>query len=238
MKSDNRIRIALYTQLSFVAQGLDAVFRTHADLELTECRDTLSGTLDCLKATRPDVLLVHLMSGVKLSELREIRSADSRCQIVLWGQELEGEFAFQAIRLGVRSILPGNISIEDFLAAVRNVHQGGLYFEKDLLQGMLSQKLVALTQRQGQIVSLVAQGLKNKEIAFSMGITEGTVKVYLYKLFQKLGMNDRLDMALYGRKNLFSGQLGLERTRDAGPPAVLPSLYLVARKPPIVAMAH
>ena len=140
----------------------------------------------------------------------------------------------------MRGILPGNISIDDFLAAVRNVHQGGLYFKKDLLESMLSQKLVALTQRQGQIISLVAQGLKNKEIAFSMGITEGTVKVYLYKLFHKLGMNDRLDMALYGRKNLFSGQLGLERIKDAGPPAVLPSLCLMAmaRKQPVVALAH
>lgn len=238
MKSDNRIRIALYTQQSFVAQGLAAVFRTHADLELTECRDSLSGALDCLKSTRPEVLLVHLLSGVKLSELRAIRSADSRCQIVLWGHELDSEFAFQAISLGVRGILPGNISVDDFLAAVRNVHQGGLYFEKDLLESMLSQKLVALTQRQGQIVSLVAQGLKNKEIAFSMGITEGTVKVYLYKLFQKLGMNDRLDMALYGRKNLFSGQLGWERMRDTGPPAVLPSLYLMARKQAVAAVAH
>jgi DNA-binding NarL/FixJ family response regulator len=238
VKSDNRIRIALYTQLSFVAEGLAAVFGTHSDLDLVASRDSLSGTLDSLTSTRPDVLLVHLLSGVKLSELREIRSADSRCQIVLWGQELEGEFAFQAMRLGVRSILPGNISIEEFLAAVRNVHQGGLYFEKDLIESMLSQKLVALTQRQGQIVSLVAQGLKNKEIAFSMGITEGTVKVYLYKLFQKLGMNDRLDMALYGRKNLFSGQLGLERTRDAASPAVQPSLYLMARKQPMAAVAH
>jgi hypothetical protein len=51
-------------------------------------------------------------------------------------------------------------------------------------------------------------------------------------------MNDRLDMALYGRKNLFSGQLGLERTRDAASPAVLPSLCLMARKQPIAAVAH
>jgi two-component system, NarL family, nitrate/nitrite response regulator NarL len=60
---------------------------------------------------------------------------------------------------------------------------------------VLAQTRVALTRRQGQIVSLVAQGFKNKEIASAMGITEGTVKVYLYKLFRKLGMNDRLDMA-------------------------------------------
>src|ERR1035437_2558227 len=134
VESDNRIRIVLYTQQPFVAQGLAAVFHTHADLELVACRDSLSGTLDCLKSTRPDVLLVHLLSGISLSDLLEIRSADSRCQIVLWGQELEGEFALQAMRLGVRSILPGNISIEDFLAAMRQVHQGALCFEKDLLE--------------------------------------------------------------------------------------------------------
>src|SRR5450759_5549863 len=116
VESDNRIRIALYTQQPFVAEGLAAVFLTHADLELAACRDSLSGTLDCLNSTRPDVLLVHVISGISLSDLREIRSAGSRCQIVLWGQELAGEFAFQAIQLGVRSILPGNTSIDDFLA--------------------------------------------------------------------------------------------------------------------------
>jgi DNA-binding CsgD family transcriptional regulator len=110
---------------------------------------------------------------------------------------------------------------------------------------VLSQQQVALTPRQGQIVALVAQGLKNKEIAFSLGITEGTVKVYLYKLFKKLGINDRLDMALYGRKNLFGGQTGLERRRDAPPPGqfagrpVVPqSLMLVARKQPGIPVVH
>lgn len=245
MESDNRIRIVLYTQQPFVAQGLAAVFHNHADLELAACRDNLSGTLDCLKSRRPDVLLVHLISGISLSDLREMRSADIHCQIILWGQELGGEFAFQAMQLGVRSILPGNTSIENFLAALRNVNRGVLCFETDLLESVLSQQRVALTPRQGQIVALVAQGFKNKEIAFSLGITEGTVKVYLCKLFRKLGMNDRLDMALYARKNLFGGQPGLERTTDvpqpeqfAGKPVVPRSLLLVARKQPGMPVVH
>src|SRR5450759_3502899 len=245
VESDNRIRIALYTQQPFVAEGLAAVFLTHADLELAACRDSLSGTLDCLNSTRPDVLLVHVISGISLSDLREIRSAGSRCQIVLWGQELAGEFAFQAMQLGVRGILPGHTSIDDFLAALRNVHRGVLCFESDLLESVLSQTRVALTPRQGQIVSLVAQGFKNKEIAFSLGITEGTVKVYLYKLFKKLGMNDRLDMALYGRTNLFGGQPGLERITDTGAPLqfagkpALPRLLLpLARQQPGVPVVY
>jgi DNA-binding NarL/FixJ family response regulator len=225
----DRIRIALYTPQPFVPQGMAAVFSSQADLELAACRDSLSGILDCLKSARPDVLLVHVISGIGLSDLREIRSVDSRCPIVLWGQELEGEFAFQAIQLGVRSILPGHTSIDDFLAALRNVHGGRLCFEKDLLESVLSQQRVALTPRQGQIICLVAQGFKNKEIAFSLGLTEGTVKIYLYRLFKKLGLNDRLDMALYGRRNLFGGQPGLERTRVAGPPLLFAAKPAVPR---------
>ena len=248
METYNRIRIVLYTQQPFVAEGLGAVLHRHADLELAACCDSLSGTIDCVRSTLPDVLLVHLMSGISLADLREARSAESRCQIVLWGQELGGEFAFQAMQLGVRSILPGNTSVDDLLATLRNVHRGVLCFESDLLESVLAQKRVALTPRQGQIVTLVAQGFKNKEIAFSLGITEGTVKVYLYKLFKKLGMNDRLDMALYGRRNLFGGQPGLERTKEAGPvgpagefaskPVVPRSLLLVACKQPGVSVVH
>ena len=122
---------------------------------------------------------------------------------MLWGEGLTGEFAFQAMQLGVRGILAGTISIDGLLAALGNVHRGVLCFERELMDSALAQTRVALTRRQGQIVSLVAQGFKNKEIASAMGITEGTVKVYLYKLFRKLGMNHRLDMALYGLKNLF-----------------------------------
>jgi two-component system nitrate/nitrite response regulator NarP len=150
--------------------------------------------------------LVYLSARISLSEVRALRSASDRAQIVLWGEGLTGEFAFQAMQLGVRGILASNISIEGLLAALDNVHCGVLCFERGLMDSALAQTRVALTRRQGQIVSLVAQGFKNKEIANAMGITEGTVKVYLYKLFRKLGMSDRLDMALYGIKNLFVPQ--------------------------------
>jgi len=245
VKLHNMIRIALYTQQPFVAQGLAAVLDKYADLELAACPDSLSATLECLRSTHPDVLLVHPVSGISLSDLREIRSADGRCLIALWGQELGSEFASQAIQLGVRGILPDNTSKEDLLAALRNVHRGALCFEKDLLASVLAQKQVALTARQGQVISLVAQGLKNKEIAYSLGLTEGTVKVYLCRLFKKLGINDRLDMALYGRRNLFGGQLGLERMWYTGPPEqlagkpVVPrSLFLVARQEPRAMVAN
>ena len=159
-----------------------------------------------MHTARPDMVLVYLTARISLSDVRALRSAGDRTHIVLWGEGLPAEFAFQAMQLGVRGILASTISIDGLLTALDNVHRGVLCFERELMDSVLAQTRVILTRRQGQIVSLVAQGFKNKEIASAMGITEGTVKVYLYKLFRKLGMNDRLDMALYGIKNLFVAQ--------------------------------
>jgi DNA-binding CsgD family transcriptional regulator len=72
----------------------------------------------------------------------------------------------------------------------------------------------SLTRREGQLVTLLAQGLKNKEIATSLNISEGTVKVYLSRLFQKLGVKDRFELALYGLKNLAPGASSVDTSGD------------------------
>jgi DNA-binding NarL/FixJ family response regulator len=173
-----------------------------------ECCDNLAAALHCLATAQPGVVLVYLMSHLSLSYIRTLRSVCDRSQIVLWGEGLTGEFAFQAMQLGVRGVLKSGISIDSLLAAIENIHRGMLCFEPELMDSVLAQKRVNLTKRQVQIVSLVSQGLKNKEIAGAMGITEGSVKVHLYRLFRKLGVNDRLDMALYGLKNFLVDQAG------------------------------
>jgi DNA-binding CsgD family transcriptional regulator len=76
------------------------------------------------------------------------------------------------------------------------------------MEQLLVAKRVSLTRREGQLVSLIAQGIKNKELAYALGITEGTVKVYLSRIFKKLGVNDRFELALYAIKNVVSSQNG------------------------------
>jgi two-component system nitrate/nitrite response regulator NarP len=205
-----------------VGRGLAEVLRDRQDYRLIDCCDHLPAALASCRSADPDVILVYLTSRISLSDVRDLRMAVDRAQIVLWGEGLTGEFAAQAMQLGVRGILASTTSVEGLLAALDNVCRGVLCFERDLMDSVLSQTRVALTKRQGQIVSLVAQGFKNKEIANAMGITEGTVKVYLYKLFRKLGMNDRLDMALYGLKNLYVVQA--EGTDTFGPRSLPPQV--------------
>jgi len=204
--SNAAIRILFWTQQPFVGRGLAEVLRDRPTFRLVECCDNLAAVLHCLTTAQPAVVLVYLMSHTNLSYVRTLRSACDRSPIVLWGEGLTGEFALQAMQLGVRGVLSSGIPIDSLLAALENIHQGMLCFEPELMESVLAQKRLNLTKRQGQIVSLVSQGLKNKEIASALGITEGTVKSYLYKLFRKLGVNDRLAMALYGLKNLLVDQ--------------------------------
>ena len=93
------------------------------------------------------------------------------------------------------------------MKCLQKVQAGELWFEKALTDSFLCARRVALTQREGQLVSLLSQGLKNKEIATTLMISEGTVKVYLSRLFQKVGVKDRFELALFGLKNLTTGQI-------------------------------
>ena len=92
---------------------------------------------------------------------------------------------------------------EEFLQHVRAVARGFEAFEE--LSPERTTK-VPLTRRESQVISLLAQGLRNKEIANCLGLSEGTVKSYLVSLFRKVGARDRFELAILGLKNTYWGQ--------------------------------
>lgn len=229
MEPDPKHLIVLFSQQPFIAKGLADALEDRAELELTVC-DTLSGVLNCLKAVQPAAVVVYLESGVGLSDLHDLLIL-TRAPVVLWGGEFGYEFSYQALQCGVRGILPASMPVDALLAAIDEIMGGGLCFAKQLMEDFLCHKRIALTRRERQVASLVAQGLKNKEIATSLGLTEGTVKVYVSRLFQKLGMKDRLDLALYGLRNMFSGGTGPDARADPArerhpEPDLLPHSFL------------
>jgi len=217
MESSRRIRIVLYTRQPFVAQGMAAVLPAHPDFHLLGSDDSLSGTLARIQLERPDIVVVYPVSCVSLAELRQIRGACDSSHVVLWGRDAGSETAIQAMRLGVRAILPANLSIPEFLTSLRNVHRGVLCFGKDAWESA-SRARMGLTPRQEETVEMVAQGFRNCEIAQTLGVTEATVAAYLREISKKLGVKGRLELALYGRRNMDPGP-ALERIRPALPQA-------------------
>ncbi len=202
--------------------GLSAVlarsFRELGDFALGGSCASLSELQDLLLRFEPDVLLIDLAAGVNASDLGIIRKAAATAKTVLWVRNIPGNMAFQAVSLGVRGILRRKLPLETLLRCLSRVDQGELWFDTALTDSMTVTSRQALTPRESEAVSLLAQGLKNREIATAMGVAEGTVKVYVSRLFRKLGVRDRFELALFGLKSAEAARAMAAPARPTGQP--------------------
>jgi len=165
------------------------------------CRSRLD-FLRAAEAQQPDILLYSLADDPNLSVALALRRVAPRAALVVCGRDLPAEVAHQALNLGVRGFVCRSAQPGAFKECLRVAAGGDLWMEQSLSMRLLNSRPVHLSRRQSQLVGLLVQGLKNKEIATSLGISEGTVKAYLTTLFEKVGAKDRFELALYGLKNL------------------------------------
>jgi DNA-binding NarL/FixJ family response regulator len=173
-----------------------------ADFQLIECCATADSLTNLAKTCRPELFLIELTPAITLDFLQELMDISGGASIVLWIDSASPEFLSQALGIGVRGILRKSQSIVAYGQCLRSIAAGEIWLDQELAGRLLSRKQVRLSARERQLIGLVAQGLKNKAIAYALGITEGTVKVYLSRLYPKVGANDRLDLALMGLRNV------------------------------------
>jgi len=217
-------RILLYSDEPILAKGLESVLRQVEDFELLPTCTSVAGVIDQVAHGGPDLVLMDLTHEITFAVLSEMKHSMLTTKIVLWVNTISTELAFQAMGLGVRGILRKTLPTDLQVKCLQKVQAGELWFEKALTDSFLCARRVALTQREGQLVSLLSQGLKNKEIATTLMISEGTVKVYLSRLFQKVGVKDRFELALFGLKNLTTGQLPVGEKGQRVPAGAMPGL--------------
>jgi DNA-binding NarL/FixJ family response regulator len=197
------IRILLSTDEPALGRGLVAILSPIAGCEVVWiCQSPLELVEKALAAGKPELLLIDVTPDVTLGLLSGLQRELPECRVVLWVRSISTTLAYQAIQLGVRGILRKTLAPELVVECLDKVSQGGLWLDNHLMESLLSVKMVALTRRETQLVTVLAQGLSNKEIAATLSISEGTVKVYLSRLFHKVGAKDRFELALHGLRNL------------------------------------
>ncbi len=164
----------------------------------------------------PDVLLLDITAGLTFADLSDLHACVPECPVVLWADALPLELMFKTLEFGVRGVVQRNVQPEQLVESLRKVAAGELQIGfgatgagADTAQ---PRRRVSLTPREREIVTLLRQGMRNKQIAGEMGITEGTVKIYLFRLFHKLGVRNRFELARCGTED----QLQLTQ----GPPIV------------------
>ena len=202
------IRLVLADDHPIVLQGLQQLFERHDDFQvLSSCPDGTTA-LAAVTEHQPDVLVMDLRMPGKsgLDVLRVLSSGRSSCRTILLTAIVRDDEVMEAVKLGVRGIVLKESSPEVLVDCVRRVYRGEQWLERETvtraLQRVLNRDGVerdagdSLTPREIEIVRMVAQGMRNKVIAERLSISEGTVKVHLHNVYEKLGVDGRLELVL------------------------------------------
>ncbi len=183
-------------------EGLKAVLSEREDLRYLASGHSLSEINDLIRNSRPDIVIIDKSFGIQavLDWITHIKSgAYHSTEIVVWGVSVTEAEALRFLQSGARGITRKSTDIETLLACLRAVASGSSWMAESVFResaGVNRYSKSELTPREQQVMELVEQGLKNKEIAKELGIRPGTVKIHLKHIFEKTGVRGRYGLAL------------------------------------------
>lgn len=199
----SQVSVYACTAFPIVVEGLHRVLSETPDLHFLGASPVANEALETIARLRPDLVLVDLTSSLRatLQFVDSIRTASNTTHIVLWVTELEEVDCLRALQIGVRGILKKTLPADVIPNCLRTVGAGRVWIEHALPANFAQHRRSGprLTARERDVVRCVCQGLRNKEISETLGITPGTVKVHLMHIFEKTGVRDRLELAAYAR---------------------------------------
>jgi DNA-binding NarL/FixJ family response regulator len=211
------IRLTLADDHPVVLQGLQRLFETEHEFTVIACCGGGDGALESVRRARPDVLVLDLRMPVRsgLDVLRAMAAEKLPCRTVLLTAAITDDDIVEAVRLGVNGIIMKESPPDALVECVRRVARGEQSIERDTLAKAFGRVLrreaatreVAntLTPREIELVRMVAQGLRNRVIAERLAISEGTVKIHLHNVYEKLGIDGRLELMLWAQEQGVSG---------------------------------
>jgi two-component system nitrate/nitrite response regulator NarL len=208
-----RIRIVLADDHVIVLDGLEQLFRLEPEFEVVARSRTAEAAVKAVQEHRPDVLVLDLvMPGHDgMWVLRELSELNLPTRTVLLTAHVEENRLVEAIRLGVWGVVLKEMAPRMLMECVRKVHAGEKWLEQQSVtraiermqkrESEIDRLTRLLTPRELEIVRLASEGLRNKEIGERLTITEGTVKIHLHNIYEKLGVTGRSQLILYATKH-------------------------------------
>lgn len=209
--SEAPIRVAIADDHAIVLHGLQQLFERQGGFQVIACSRNGDEALAVVKNQPVDVLVLDLRMPGKsgLDVLREVSAEVPACRVVLLTAALRDAAVSEIMQAGAKGIVLKESSPEDLIDCVRRVHRGHVWIDRGLLARTFDRggkngeagETVSLTPREREIIRMVAQGLRNREIGQRLFISEGTVKIHLHNVYDKLGLDGRLELLLYAQEN-------------------------------------
>ncbi len=209
-----KIKVLIADDHQVVRQGLRTFLDLHDDVVVVgEASDGLTA-VDMIRQLEPDVVLMDLvmprLDGI--AAIRQVKSLDLRAKVIALTSFTEDDKVFPAIQAGASSYLLKDVSPDELVEAIRAVHRGEARLHPDIARKLMEQVAhqtgpipeaagEGLTDREREVVRLVAQGRSNAEIAQELVISDKTVKTHISNILSKLDLDDRTQLAIYAIKH-------------------------------------
>ena len=224
------IKIVIVDENSMFRDGLTNLLETQSDFEVIVATENPAVAIDHIRRSKPNIILLGWPASSPGSQkiFGSIQDAKLTTRIIMLTTDDGKEDFVEAVKQGCCGMVAKHTSTELLLKSIRKVHAGEFWLDRattaEVIRRLATRKGAspsgntssrlgvreqssALSQREREIVALVAQGFKNKEMAERMFISEQTVKNHLHNIFDKLGVSDRLELALYAiHHNLHDAQ--------------------------------
>lgn len=221
------IRVIVADTQAIFRAGLRKIFALEDDIRVVGQAETYPQTLSAIKRFSSDILIFEAALATNPSDaVAEILRQTPTCKLVVVTETPDEELTLELFRRGAHGIVSREVEPEMLVQCLHKVAHGESFLETQAVNWVLQayrtqatrpaggRTKVQLTPKETLIVSCVTQGMKNKEIAQRVGTTEQVVKNYLRKVYDKLGVADRLELALYCLHNRV-----LEGNKAAAPAA-------------------
>jgi DNA-binding NarL/FixJ family response regulator len=209
------IKILLVDDEQMVRMGLRLILESEDDFEVVGEAGDGAEAVALTKKLDPDVVLMDIqMPGMNgLDATREIKTLgreETSRVLILTTFELD-EYVYEALRAGASGFLLKRTPAEDLIAGIHIVHSGDALLAPSVTKRLIDEfahrplpegtsqveALEELTQREREVLSLVAKGMSNAEIAQALFLSEGTVKTHIKRIFYKLGLRDRTQAVIF-----------------------------------------
>jgi DNA-binding NarL/FixJ family response regulator len=187
------------------SEGLRTLLAACPDLEYAWTVNSLADGMELARSLPPAILVVDKAFGLQpvMEWIAQHRDRPAASAFLVWGVSLSEAEALRFLQAGAKGIISKSAEISTIQACLRAVAAGTCWMEDTVFRGAHQaerQSRSDLTPREQQVMELVEQGLKNKEIARELGIQPGTVKIHLKHIFEKTGVHGRYGLALTGLK--------------------------------------
>src|SRR5713226_6258501 len=206
-------RVMLVDDHELVRQGIATMLSSSPDIEVVGEAKTGREALEMARTKLPDIVLMDVrmpdMDGLEAT--RKIKEERPRTAVIMVTMHDNPTYLRDAVRAGAAGYLLKDVSKDELVDAIRQVATGGAFIESQMLKGMLSEMKPAgqasspaaknLTKREREILSLVAEGMSNREIADKLVLSPETVKSHVAAILEKLNVSDRTQAAIYAVRN-------------------------------------